>query len=111
MEVAKVGDELLPLVGKWFSKTKFKRLCHENSQFMKYALRLKKTVYQNGLVLNGNIVGYINNYVGREEEANVRWDYVSLPAPWNLKVWGYAMNVATKQIAEGDELFMTYPLN
>ena len=109
--VAKVGDELLPFVGQWFSQTEFKSMCNTNPQFIKYALRLKKNVYQDGNVLNGNIAGYINSSIGREEEANVQWDYVSLPAPWNPKVWGYAMTVATRDIAEGDELFTYYPLN
>ena len=111
LEVAKVGDELLPFVGQWFSKTEFKRMCNANPQFIKYALRLKKTVYQDGDVMKGNIAGYINSSIGREEEANVCWDYVSLPAPWNPKVWGYAMTVATKDIAVGDELFTYYPVN
>ena len=66
--------------------------------FLKYALRLKKTVYQDGNVRNGNIAGYINSSIGREEEANVHWAYVSLPAPWNPKVWKYAMTVATRDI-------------
>ena len=79
-------------------------MCNANPRFIKYALRLKKIVYRDGNVLNGNIVGYINSSIGREEEGKVRWDYVSLPAPWNPKVWGYAMTVATREIAEGDEL-------
>lgn len=62
--------------------------------------------------MNGNIARYINSSIGREEEeANVRWDYVSLPAPWNPKFWGYAMTVATRDIAEGDELFTYYLVN
>ena len=111
LEVAQVGDELLPFVGQWISKIEFERMCNANPQFIKYALRLKRTVNQDGDVRNGNIVGYINNSIGREEEANVRWEYVSLLAPWNPKVWGYAMIVATRDIAVGEELFTYYPVN
>ena len=54
-------------------------------------LQLKKTVYQDGDVLNVNIAYFIHNSIGRKEIANVQWDYVSLPTPWNPKAWKYAM--------------------
>lgn len=75
---------------------------------IKYALRLKKIVYQNENVFNGNIVGYINGFIWREKETNVHWDHVLLLPPWNPKVWGYATTIATKDIEEGDELFIYY---
>ena len=42
-------------------------------------------------VLNINIAYFIYNSIGREEIADVQWDYVSLPTPWNPKGWAYAM--------------------
>lgn len=67
LEVAKVGDKFLPFVGQWVSKTEFKTMCNANSQFIKYALRLKMTVYHDGDIRNGNIAGYINSSIGREK--------------------------------------------
>ena len=52
-----------------------------NPWFIKYMLQLKKTVYQDGDVLNVNIACFIYNSIGREEIAKVQWDYVSLPTP------------------------------
>ena len=52
---------------------------------------LKKIVYQDRDVVNGNIACFIYNSIGREDIANVQWGYVSLPIPWNPKTWGYAM--------------------
>ena len=71
-------------------------MCNANPQFIKYALRLKKNVYQDGNVLNGNIAGYINSSIGREEEANVQWDYVSLPILWNPKRLGICLDRGNK---------------
>ena len=62
-----------------------------NPWFIKYMLPLKKTVHQDGDVLNVNIACLIHNSIGREEIANVQWDYVSLPTPWNPKAWEYVM--------------------
>ena len=53
-------------------------------------LHLKKTVYQDGDVSNVSITCFIYNSIRREEIANVQWDYVSLPTPWNPKTWEYA---------------------
>ena len=48
-------------------------------------LQLKKIVYQNEDVLNVNIACFIYSSIGREEIANVQWDCMSLPTPWNPK--------------------------
>ena len=73
MEAAKSGDELLPFVGKRFSKVEFCRRCEEDKRFLKYAIRLKKNVYQDGDVLNGNVAGFINSCIGREHIGNALW--------------------------------------
>jgi len=44
MEAAKVGDELLPFVGKQLSGAKFKRMCQANQRFAKYAIHVKQNV-------------------------------------------------------------------
>jgi hypothetical protein len=44
MEAAKVGDELLPFVGKQLSGAEFKRMCQANQRFAKYAIHVKKNV-------------------------------------------------------------------
>lgn len=111
MEAAKSGDELLPFVGKRFSKAEFHRQCEADKRFLKYAICVKKNVYQDGDVLNGNVAGFINSSIGREHIGNAIWEYVSLPAPWNSKTWGYIMTVATRDIEVGEELFTYYPLN
>jgi hypothetical protein len=111
MEAAKAGDELLPVVGKQLSVAEFKSMCLANHQFLKYAIHVKKNVYQVGDVLNGNVAGFINNFIGREHLGNVHWEYVSLPTPWNPKTWGYIMTIATRDIDVGEELFTYYPLN
>ena len=77
-------------------------------QSMQY---VKKNVYEDGDVLNGNVAGFINSSIGREHIGNAIWEYVSLPTPWNPKTWGYIMTVATRDIEVGEELFTYYPLN
>ena len=111
MEAAKCGDELLPFVGKQLSVAEFKSMCQANHRFQKHALHVKKNVYQDGDVLNGNVAGFINSSIGREHLGNVLWEYVSLPTPWNPRTWGYIMTVATRDIDVGEELFTYYPLN
>ena len=111
MEAAKAGDELLPFVGKQLSRAEFKSMCQTNQQFVKYALHVKKNVYLDGDVLNGNVTGFINSSIGREHSRNVLWEYISLPTPWNPKTWEYIMTIATRDIDVGEELFTYYPLN
>ena len=111
MEAAKAGEELLPFVGKQLSVAEFKSICQTNHRFLKYAIYVKKDVYQDEDVLNGNVAGFINNSIGRVHLENVLWEYVSLSIPWNPKHWGYIMTIATRDIDVGDELFTYYPLN
>lgn len=42
-----------------------------DERFTKYAIRVKKNVYLNGDVLNGNVAGFINSSIGREYIGNV----------------------------------------
>ena len=90
LQAAKARDELLSFVGQLFFKTEYKSMYKANPWFIKYMLHLKKTVYQDGDVSNVSITCFIYNSIRREEIANVQWDYVSLPTPWNPKTWEYA---------------------
>ena len=85
MEIAKAGDELLPFVRKQLSRAEFKSMCQANQRFVKYTLHVKKNVYQDRDVLNGNVARFINSSIGSEHSGNVLWEYVSLPTPWNPK--------------------------
>lgn len=38
----------------------------------KIVIQLKKNVYQDESVLNGNVDGYINSSIGSDKEANVK---------------------------------------
>ena len=82
-----------------------------NPRFVHYVLRAENNVYQDGDVLNGNVAGFINSSAGREYLCNVLWEYSSLPRPWNRNEWGYTMTIAVRDIAVGDELFASYPVN
>ena len=63
LQATKANDALLSFVGQLFFKTEWKSMYKVNSWFIKYVLQLKKTVYQNGDVPNGNIACFIYNSI------------------------------------------------
>ena len=71
MEAAKASDELLPFVGNFLSEAEFHRMRQADQRFAKYAIRVKKNVYEDGDVLNGNVAGFINSSLRREHIGNV----------------------------------------
>jgi hypothetical protein len=111
LQSAKAREELLPFSGRLFSKSKVKIISGVNPRFMRYVLRAENNVYQDGDVLNGNVAGFINSSTRREYLCNVLWKYLSLPRPWKRNEWGYTMIIAVRDIAMGDKLFASYPVN
>lgn len=111
LQPAKAGDELLPFSGRLFTKSEVKIISGVNPRFIRYVLRAESDVYQDGDVMNGNVAGFINSSTGREYLCNVVWEYSSLPRPWKRSEWGYTMTIALTNIAVGDELFASYPVN
>jgi len=79
LQATKATNELLPFIGQLFWKMKFKSMCTENSQFIKYVLQVKRNVYKDWDVLNGNIARFINSFIGREKITYMQWNYVSWP--------------------------------
>jgi hypothetical protein len=55
LEVAKAGEELLPFVGRLYTKAEFRVLKEVNPHLKKYALRAEANVYQDGDVVHGNV--------------------------------------------------------
>ena len=111
LQVAKVGDELLPFVGKRYSKIEFNSMCNTDPRLKNYVLRPEKTRLSRWQCSK---MKYCRNHKQLYWEgriANVLWEYVSLPTPWDPTNWGYVMTVATRDIEKGDELFTYYPLN
>jgi hypothetical protein len=111
LQSAKAGEELLPFSGRLFTKSEVKIISRVNPRFTCYVLQAENNVYQDGDVLNGNVAGFINSSAGREYLCNVLWEYSSLPRPWKSTEWGYTMTIAVRDIAVGDELFASYPVN
>ena len=70
---------------KVISIMEFKSMHGANPWSIKYMLWLKKNVYQDEHVLQGNIAKFINSCIRRKETANVMWNYMSLPTQWDLK--------------------------
>jgi hypothetical protein len=111
LEVAKAGEELLPFVGRLYTKAEFRVLKEVNPHLKKYALRAEANVYQDGDVVHGNVARFINSSAGQTHIGNVHWEWSDLPRPWNVQEWGYTMTVATRDITVGEELYTYYPVN
>jgi hypothetical protein len=111
LESAKAGEELLPFLGRLYTKSEFKIVSWANLRFIRYVLQAENDVYQDGDVLSGNVAGYINSSAGKSNLCNVLWEYSSLPRPWKQSEWGYTMTIALRDIAVGDELYTMYPVN
>ena len=58
-----------------------------------------------------NVVGFINNFIGREEIGNVVWEYSTLPKSWNKNEWGFVMTIAARDIEVREELYAHYSVN
>ena len=111
LQPAKAGEELLLFTSRLFSKSEQKIISGINPRFIRYVLWAESNVYQDGDVMNGNVVGFINSFTGREYLCNVIWEYSSLPRLWKRNEWGHTMTIALTDIAVGEELFASYPVN
>ena len=80
-------DELLPFVGRTYSKAEFKTIQALSPQFIRYVLKAEADVYQDGDVEHGNVAGFINSSIGHSHISNVFWEYSTFPRPWNTKEW------------------------
>lgn len=111
VEPARAGDELLPFVGRIYSKAEFTKMETLDPRFIRYVLKAKRDMYVDGDVEYGNVAGYINSSIGRRDICNVLWEYVAGRRPWNTKERGYTMTIARRDICAGEELFTFYPVN
>jgi hypothetical protein len=104
-------EELLPFVGRIYTKAKCRILVDVNPCFKRYVLQAEHNVFQDRDVVHKNVVGFINSSSRCSHIGNVLWEYSVLPKPWNQQEWGYTMTIVTKDISAGDELFAEYPVN
>ena len=61
--------------------------------FKSYVLKAEEDIYIDGSVEKGNVVGFINNSIGREEIGNVVWEYSMLSKPWKENEWGFVITL------------------
>ena len=111
LQPARAEDELLPFVGRTYSKAEFKTMQALSPQFIRYVLKAEANVYQDGDVEHGNVASFINSSIGRSHISNVFWEYLTFPRPWNTKEWGYTKTIAQRDISVGEALFTYYPGN
>ena len=111
MDPAKAGDILLPFVGPQYTTSEYRKMKTLVPRFKSYVFKVEDDIYIDGRVERGNVAGFINSSIGREEIANVVWEYSLLPKPWNNDEWGFVMTIASRDIEVGEELFAYYPVN
>ena len=111
MDSAKEGDILLPFVGPQYSKSKYRKMKSLVPRFKSYVFKAENDIYMDGRVEKDNVAGFINSFIGREEIANIVWEYSLLPKPWNIDEWGFVMTIASRDIEVGEKLFAYYPVN
>jgi hypothetical protein len=104
-------DELLPFVGRTYSKAEFKTMKALSLQFIRYVLKAETDVYEDRDVKHGNVASFINSSIGHSHISNIFWEYSALSRPWNTKEWGYTKTIAQRDISAGEELFTYYPVN
>ncbi len=111
MDSAKEGDILLPFVGPQYTKSEYQKMKSLVPSFKRYVLKAEEDIYIDGSVEKGNVAGFINSSIGREEIGNVVWEYSMLPKPWKENEWGFVMTIASRDIEAGDELYAHYSVN
>ena len=111
MDPAKAGDILLPFVGPQYTRTEYRKMKSLVPRFKSYVLKVEDDIYIDGRVERGNVAGFINSSIGREEIGNVVWEYSLLPKPWNKNEWGFVMTIASRDIEVGEELYAYYSVN
>ena len=80
-------------------------------EFTRHVLKVEEDIYIDGSVEKGNVAGFINSSIGREEIGNVVWEYSMLPKPWKENEWGFVMTIASRDIEAGEELYAHYSVN
>jgi hypothetical protein len=111
MDPAKAGDILLSFVGPQYTRSEYRRMISLVPRFKSYVLKAEDDIYIDGRVERGNVAGFINSSIGREEIGNVVWEYSLAPKPWNKDEWGFVMTIASRDIEVGEELFAYYSVN
>ena len=71
MDPAKADDILLSFVGPQYTTSDYQKMKNLVSRFKSYVLKLEDDIYINGSVKKGNVAGFINNFIWREEIGNV----------------------------------------
>ena len=71
MDSAKSGDILLPFVGPQYTKLEYQKMISLVPHCERHVLKIKDDIYIGGSVERGNVAGFINSSIGREEIGNV----------------------------------------
>ena len=87
MDSAKEGGIILSFVGPQYSKSEYQKMKSLVPRFKSYVIKVEDDIYIDGRLERDNVAGFINNSIGREEIANVMWEYSLLPKPWNNDEW------------------------
>ena len=100
MVSAKSSDILLPFVGPKLEYTnlEYQKMINLVPCFKSYVLKAKDDIYINRSVERGNLAGFINSSIGREEIGNVGWEYSMRPKSWKMTEWGFVMTIASRDI-------------
>ena len=81
LQAARKGEDLLPFVGPQFTLAEFKTLKKALPRVKSYIMQVEPDLYIDRDVLEGNVAGFINSSIGREEVGNVVWEFCMSPKP------------------------------